>query len=519
MARKRGWVSFPASHHIHKTGIPRLGGIAVFSTFLFFYLLAAVTGVNESWRDQLPVLLPATLLFIVGLVDDFRNISPQVKLLFQICAASWMYLAHVGLFLDLPDTTGHFHGTPGLLISYLGTVGWVVLITNAFNLIDGLDGLAAGATLFSLIALCGLSLADHNTGVEFATLVLGGSVLGFLRFNFNPASIFLGDCGSLFLGFMLSGLALQPHHAAAPTFVTVAIPLLAFGLPIVETGVSIVRRFLGDKPIFAPDLDHIHHRLLKLGLSQRQAVLVLYATCGACSIVSLFLMYPNRPVVGMILVIVGILGIFGIQSLGYLEFDEVTRLAQRWLEQKKVVANNIALRKTCQQLRVCESWPELLKALDDLLLTDEFDCYALNMTNGLSARRMLSAEAIIDRTLLDDLSEEGFVTRPKPIWTFSMDLYSQEHQALGQLKLSHAYTERNILMDMNLLLTDLQPALCETSDRIQLRDIQRAEDRARANGMLKPISVSIASHAVEQANVIAQNSKRQSNDISFSKSL
>src|SRR6202035_1793684 len=153
---------------------------------------------------------------------------------------------------------------------------WVIGLTNAFNLIDGLDGLSAGSALFSTFVVFVVAISSGTSSMSLLTIALAGAILGFLRFNFNPATIFLGDCGSLFIGFMLSALALAGSQKA-PTMVAVAIPVVSLGLPILDVAIAIVRRCLGGKPLFRGDSYHIHHKLLRRGLSQRVAVLILYA--------------------------------------------------------------------------------------------------------------------------------------------------------------------------------------------------------------------------------------------------
>src|SRR5258708_9948174 len=154
------------------------------------------------------------------------------------------------------------------------TILWVLAITNAFNLIDGLDGLAAGSALFSTLVAFVVALLNGYSLVTVMTIALAGAILGFLRYNFNPATIFLGDSGSLFIGFLLSALALAGAQKA-PTIVAVAIPVVSFGLPILETSLSILRRLISGRPVFTADREHIHHKLLQHGLTHRQVVIVL----------------------------------------------------------------------------------------------------------------------------------------------------------------------------------------------------------------------------------------------------
>src|SRR5208337_4776836 len=213
------------------------------------------------------------LVFLLGLYDDLRGVSPAGKFLVQAFAATLLFFGGYGVHrLDLVSTGQALQTFIGLPL----TIFWVLLITNAFNLIDGLDGLAAGSALFSTVVILILSLLAPNPVVSFLAISLAGVILGFLRFNFHPASIFLGDSGSLFIGFLISALAIVASQKA-PIIVAVSIPLVSLGLPILDVVLAVARRFLGGKPIFRGDRDHIHHKLLKRGLSQREAVLLLYA--------------------------------------------------------------------------------------------------------------------------------------------------------------------------------------------------------------------------------------------------
>src|SRR5205085_12097101 len=181
------------------------------------------------------------------------------------------------------------------------------------------------------------------------TLALAGAILGFLRFNFNPATIFLGDCGSLFIGFMLSAFALQGAQKA-PTIIAVAIPVVSFGLPILETAISLARRLISGRPVFTADREHIHHKLLQLGFSHRQVVIVLYAVSAVFALLSLFLLWPTGSTLGLVLAVLGIGIWIGVQRLGYLELGELGRVAQRTFEQRQIFINNLAIRRAREEL-------------------------------------------------------------------------------------------------------------------------------------------------------------------------
>src|SRR5204862_5375754 len=176
--------------------------------------------------------------------------------------------------LDLPVLFGHYHFSwfAGLPLTIL----WVLAITNAFNLIDGLDGLAAGSALFSTLVVFVVAIFSGSAVVSLLTIALAGAILGFLRFNFNPATIFLGDCGSLFIGFMLSALALEGAQKA-PTVIAIAIPVVSFGLPILETTLSVLRRLISGRPVLTADREHIDQKLSERDGSLRQVLIALYA--------------------------------------------------------------------------------------------------------------------------------------------------------------------------------------------------------------------------------------------------
>src|SRR6202035_335549 len=202
---------------------------------------------------------------------------------------------------------------------------WVIGLTNAFNLIDGLDGLAAGSALFSTFIVFVVAIFSGSSSLSLLTIVLAGAILGFLRFNFNPATIFLGDCGSLFIGFMLSALALLGAQKAA-TIIAVAIPVVSFGLPILETVLSVIRRLISGRPVFTADREHIHHKLLQHGMTHRQVVIILYGVSAIFAMLSLFLLWPTGSSLGLVLAVIGVGIWIGVQHLGYLEFGELARV-------------------------------------------------------------------------------------------------------------------------------------------------------------------------------------------------
>jgi UDP-GlcNAc:undecaprenyl-phosphate GlcNAc-1-phosphate transferase len=214
----------------------------------------------------LRVLLPATGLFLVGLLDDLKDMKAITKLPAQVAGGCSLF------YSGLHFMCFHWHAAPVWVnsgICLLTTVFWVVLVCNAINLIDGLDGLAFGAALFSMLTIFTVAVVQVRGGVAVAT-VLAGSMLEFLLFNFNPAFIFLGDSGSQFVGFMLAGFVLAEAQNLQIAMHAVAVPLFSLAVSLVDTSLSVLRRFLSGRSLFGADREHIHHNLLELGLMQRQ---------------------------------------------------------------------------------------------------------------------------------------------------------------------------------------------------------------------------------------------------------
>ncbi|HJP60908.1 MAG TPA: MraY family glycosyltransferase, partial [Gemmatimonadaceae bacterium] len=247
---------------IHTEPLPRVGGVALFAALAIALGIAAFA-FPSLWgalgREHYVLLAGAFAIHLLGLLDDLRPMRARYKLAGQLVIASGVYLA--GLHIDavlLPG--GATLALPGYLAMAV-TVVWLVGVTNAVNLIDGLDGLAAGTSVIALTALLSVSVIFNQAGAALLCCALGGATLGFLRYNFQPATIFLGDSGSLVLGFMLAGLGIIGAEKFAGS-VALLIPLVALGLPVIDTGVAIFRRHLRRHPIFLADRGHIHHRLI-----------------------------------------------------------------------------------------------------------------------------------------------------------------------------------------------------------------------------------------------------------------
>jgi UDP-GlcNAc:undecaprenyl-phosphate/decaprenyl-phosphate GlcNAc-1-phosphate transferase len=473
-ASLRGWVSVPASsRHLHSTPLPRLGGIAIFSSFLVSIACTILISRHFSSLDPgfaphswLSILLPGSVVFFLGVYDDIYGVGPYVKFAVQAVAGAMLFAG--GLRIDgLPVLFGN-HQFPSMVALAL-TILWVLAITNAFNLIDGLDGLAAGSALFSTLVVFVVALLSHSTVVSVMTLVLAGAILGFLRFNFNPATIFLGDSGSLFIGFMLSALALRGAQKS-PTIIAVAIPVVSFGLPILETTLSVIRRVISGRPVFTADREHIHHKLLQLGFSHRQVVITLYAVSALFALLSLFLLWPTGKTLGLVLAVVGTGIWIGVQHLGYLEFGELRRVAQRTMEQRQIVINNLAIRRAVEELKVSRDYDQVWRVLTAAFSSNDFDAFELR-------QRLLPPEVpeLGGLQIVSGRVEDAYLRWKKPGsyfsneavsgWKLTLDLVTTDNLRQGSLTIYRGYNERDLQIDINLLTSIFPIGLADALDR------------------------------------------------------
>jgi len=467
MATGRGWVSVPREgRHVHQAPLPRLGGVAIFLAFsVSLSVWLGLSLIFPRLLDGLaPTMLlriyvPACLIFALGIYDDLRGAGPYLKFAVQAVAAAMLFAGGMRV-LDLPLIFGS-HSLPWFVGLPL-TILWVVAVTNAFNLIDGLDGLAAGSALFSTMVFFIVSLVVHSWLGSLMSVTLAGAILGFLRFNFNPATIFLGDSGSLFIGFMLSALALAGAQKA-PTFVAVAIPVVSFGLPILETLLSILRRLISGRPIFTADREHIHHKLLQMGFSHRQVVIVLYAVSAVFAMLSLFLLWPTGSTLGLVLAVVGTGIWLGVQHLNYLEFGELRRVAQRTIDQRQIVINNLSVRRAVQELKVSGDFDQVRSVLVAAFASNDFDAFELQL-----------------KPLPDDHVDPGDSNRRfhwskfphmaaisnQPSWKLILDLMTTSNRRRGSLVVYRVYTQRDLQLDVNLLTSEFPATLADALDRV-----------------------------------------------------
>lgn len=278
---------------VHKKPTPLLGGLAIY--FSFIITLALKNG--HLIKQEKGIILGATIIVIGGFLDDKYDLKPIIKLLFQIAAALCLILYDIKI-ISVTDPFSSYDSYINIMwLSLPLTIIWVVGITNAINLIDGLDGLAAGVALISTVTLFIIALLNISTRMEVAILtsVLIGAIMGFLPYNFYPASIFMGDTGAQLLGFLLGAISIEGAIKSAAAF-AISVPILALGLPIYDTLFAMIRRKINGKPIMGADRGHLHHRLLDMGLTQRQAVIIMYlisTVLGAFAIIAMQISSAN----------------------------------------------------------------------------------------------------------------------------------------------------------------------------------------------------------------------------------
>ncbi|WP_077623406.1 glycosyltransferase family 4 protein [Sediminibacillus massiliensis] len=272
-----GAVDQPNYRKIHSRVMPRLGGLAIFISFMVGFVI--FDPVSEYYW---PILIGALLITATGILDDLFELSAKIKFSVQLIAAGIVVFNDVQInFINLPFGETLDFGYFSIPITIL----WIVGITNAINLIDGLDGLAAGVSSIALITISGLAISLGDTFVALMGLMLLGSTVGFLFYNFHPAKIFMGDTGALFLGYMIGVFSVLGFKNV--TLFSLIVPIIILGVPILDTFFAIVRRFIQHKPLSSPDKLHLHHCLLKLGFGHRQTVILIYAMSGLFSIAAI----------------------------------------------------------------------------------------------------------------------------------------------------------------------------------------------------------------------------------------
>ena len=372
-----GWMDEPDGRRkLHRSPVPAVGGVAVFVGFavavallqlLERYVGADLTSFRELW---VPLVLTGLCVSLIGLVDDARGVPPVAKLSVQAGAATYLYVNgfHISQFSN-PFGSAIDLG----MLAFPVTLLWLVGMSNAFNLIDGMDGLAAGLALVSTLGLLTAATVNERWETVLVSGALAGALLGFLPYNFNPARVFLGDCGALPVGFVLAAIAVKSSIKASAA-VAVAVPLLALALPILDVGLAVVRRVVRRRPVFQGDHDHIHHRLVDLGLTPRRAVVTLYGVAVLFTALGLAVAMGPRHVVWAAAALVLLVVWAGVRALGYWEVTEFQRSFLNRLMAGLRPSGDAALRGAQHDLArlgsIEEGWERLCQTAWELGLTE-----------------------------------------------------------------------------------------------------------------------------------------------------
>jgi UDP-GlcNAc:undecaprenyl-phosphate GlcNAc-1-phosphate transferase len=374
--RRWGFVDHPDfAHKLHTRPVPNGGGVAVALAYLFSYAallsmplragMVVEGGMPLTWR-----LLPSAIVVLaVGFLDDIHGLRPWQKLLGQVAGAAGAFWAGI----HLSGFAGYRLGTGW---SFLLTVGWLIFCTNALNLIDGVDGLATGLGIFAAATTFIAALLQHNVPLALATAPLIGALLGFLRYNFNPATIYLGDSGSLFLGFLLGCYGVLWSQKSA-TAMGMTAPLLVLFIPLLDTALVMVRRFLRRQPLLAADRSHIHHRLLELGFTSRRVVLSLYAACVVGAVCAIAIVQGRFSIIAI--VFFGLLVFIAIWCLGYAEFGAAAHMFLEGAFRRHLNAR-IALQGFEERLAAAETPQDCWAAIQSS--APEFGLYGIGMSVG-----------------------------------------------------------------------------------------------------------------------------------------
>lgn len=488
LAAACSWLLTPLvarlGHHLRAYGsrrdkrrsalVPRLGGVAIFAAVLAAWaILLAASGSASSWlpfngQALGALLVPAALVLFLGAYDDLRGTRPWQKLLVETAAAAIAWAAGSRI-LSVPLLGGPIHSDA---LSFLLTVIWVVAVTNAFNLIDGLDGLAAGVAFLVAVSLFLVSRIEGSGLTAALAITLAGALVGFLRFNFAPAKIFLGDAGSLTLGFLLALLAARTSLKSS-TLVTIAVPYVAFGLPLFDTSLAVVRRFLSGHPVFAPDCDHIHHRLLAGKFTHRSSVLILYALAALFCLGSLLILRSTGSLFVLGAVLAAATAWFLCRQLRYEELAELGAYLSRAVRaQRRILANQIRIRKVSKQLDGAPSLEACWKLLVETLAAMDFDEISFRLT-GRRARPL---------PFLPPWRRSG--KEPfENAWTVLIPLGTGEKD-LGELRLRRAIPGDRLLFQFSSLLETLLPPF----ERQLTRRYQSQESVSRPQYLLPGIA-------------------------------
>ncbi len=434
--------------------LPRVGGwtiaLGATASLLLVGVIFAPTGLTLAGSKEpfAAVAAGSLAILLLGTIDDIHPLPAAPKFVAQILIATGVYLLGVRVgALSLPFGALRLSAVLSLPL----TVIWLVGLSNALNLLDGADGVAAGSAFFSATAVFIMSVALGHPAIGLVAAALAGALLGFLPFNFPPARAFLGDAGSLFTGFLLAGLGVL-GSTKGPTLVAIGVPLIAFAVPVFDTAAAVFRRLIRGQSPFAGDQDHLHHRLRRAGLSPRQVLGVVYGTSAAFALVSMLFINPGVRSYAVVLVVLGTAVFLVVRYLRLHELNELARMARRGALLPRSIAMDVQLRRAAERLEQVRSQEDLRASLALLFVESEFDEVLLRIAPSGDRRG-----ASTTWRLAEGGFEEDTIRRRVDEWEVICPFQGSGWS--GELRLRRRLGRHSLLLDVNLLMEILQPAL------------------------------------------------------------
>ncbi len=356
---------------MHSGAIPRLGGVAIFIAFAVPFIFSLSRGEWDDFHRQMVLIMTAALMvFIIGVWDDIKGAAIFSRLLVEFAAAFLVFSAGIRI-----DVISNPFGAP-LTLGWLSlpiTIFWIVIITNAINLIDGLDGLAAGTGIMVILTMVLLNYCGYpDLHVALTLFTLLGALLGFLVFNFPPASIFMGDSGSLFLGFFLASFSIKSGFKATAA-AAMLVPILAFAVPLLDMVYAVLRRWHRGLPLGTADREHIHHKMMEKGIARRKVVLIFYAVYLVILLAVLIFIQSKIDLSLIYLLLIVIAAVAGLRFLGYIRFSNFLKENYRYFQITRRRRFFSYLTKRFQNaVHLTRAWPDFQYQLDKLFREYDF---------------------------------------------------------------------------------------------------------------------------------------------------
>lgn len=456
-------LDFPTlARKIHTHPIPRLGGIAIY--FGFFLSLLSIFLADEFaytlFIDHLDMLVSlfvtSSLIFAIGLYDDIHGATVSQKLSVQTVAATLIYFLGFKIHIIAIPFVGQVTlGAWGFPLTIL----WFVGVTNAINFTDGVDGVASGVGFFSVSTIFILSLFLHHSLTAYFAAALAGGIFGFALYNFAPASIFMGDSGSLFIGFMIAAISLHGSQKSS-TAVVLLIPIVALGVPIADTLFAIIRRVGRGRSPFTADKEHIHHKLLGMGFSSRQVAFILYGACCLLGVTALLMTAVNNQVLTLILLILSVMTIGGMKMLGYTtNMIEMSTFAKKRIQEKKESLRKQKLaQEILEEIQITTDGVILKKLLIRYFESLEFDTGKITFSHVRKTfERTQGRNFSVHLSWVSPRCEEQQIPHQQ-IWKIHIPLVCR-NQSIGELEMGKYLAPEASSLEMLVFAEHLKYAL------------------------------------------------------------